>query len=269
MTISTASISAPASVSFARGFSLLAYAVRCEALRLLRVPAFTIPTLLFPIMFFALFALPHVGEEISKGVKAGPYMLASFGAYSMLSAALFSFGTSIASERGLGWNRLMRVTPMSPIMYLVAKAVNALFIGFVTLFALFAFAAVAGHVTMPVATWLTLLSRVLAGMIPFIALGLWIGYFGGPNSAAPLTNLIFLPMSFMSGLFTPLQYMPKFVQDIAPYLPAYHSGNLAWDAVGAGDGKNLVHVFWLVGYTIFFLAIAMIAYRRDEGKNFG
>ncbi|HEX2864597.1 MAG TPA: ABC transporter permease [Deinococcales bacterium] len=269
MTSTPVTLTAPARPALSRTVSLFATTVRCEIARLLRVPAFVIPTILFPIMFFTLFGLPNIGLEIVPGVKAGPYMLAAFGAYSMLSAALFSFGTSIATERGLGWNRLLRVTPMKPGVYLLAKAVNALIIGLITLLALFAFAAVAGHVTMTLGAWLSLLVRLLGGMIPFIALGLWIGYFGGPNSASPITNLIFLPMSFASGLFVPIHQLPKFVQDIAPYLPAYHSGNLAWDAVGGGDGKDLIHLAWLVGYTVFFLLIALIAYRKDEGKNFG
>src|SRR5688572_16966012 len=94
--------------------SALAYIIRCEVLKLLRIPAFSIPTLLFPIMFFAFFGLPNVGGEID-GRDAGSYILASYGAYAMISVALFSFGVSIAAERGLGWNKLLRTTPMHPL----------------------------------------------------------------------------------------------------------------------------------------------------------
>jgi len=107
-------------------------------------------------------------------------------------------------------------------------------------------------------------------MIPFVALGLLIGYVAGPNSAAAIANLIFLPLSFASGLFVPLAFMPTFIQQIAPYLPAYRTAQLAWTTIGAGDGSPLgVHLLWLGGYTVLFLALALAAYRRDEGKNYG
>ena len=107
-------------------------------------------------------------------------------------------------------------------------------------------------------------------MVPFVALGLFIGYIAGPNSAAAISNIIFLPLSFASGLFVPLDFLPGVVQRVAPYLPAYHVGQLGWTWLGAGDGAGLPrHVLWLAGYTAIFLALATIAYRRDEGKNFG
>ena len=105
-------------------------------------------------------------------------------------------------------------------------------------------------------------------MIPFVALGLFIGYLAGPNSAPAVANLIFLPLAFASGLFLPLDFLPDLVKKIAPYLPAYHSGQLGWGALGAGDGKGLgYHLVWIVGYTAVFLAL--VAYWRDEGKKYG
>jgi len=266
----TSTALSPARPRTATPFSSFGYLVRCELLKLARIPAFLIPTVLFPIMFFTFFGLPNVGNKMAGGADAGGYIMASFGAYTMLSAALFSFGVSIAGERGLGWNRLMRVTPMSPVSYFAAKTIIALLIGLFTLVLLYLFGAVVGRVSLPLATWAPLTIRTLMGMIPFVALGLWIGYVGGPNSAAGIANLIFLPMSFASGLFTPLQFLPKVVQDVAPYLPAYHSAQLAWDVLGAGDGRGFgAHALWLLGYTVVFLAMAVVAYRRDEGKNFG
>ena len=82
--------------------------------------------------------------------------------------------------------------------------------------------------------------------------------------------MIFLPLSFASGLLVPLQSLPTIVQRVAPYLPAYHTGQLGWTLLGAGDDKGMgVHALWVIGYTLVFLILALIAYRRDEGKNFG
>ena len=247
----------------------LAYLIRCEVIKLLRIPAFTIPTLVFPIMFFAFFGLPNVGGEIN-GFAAGPYIMASYGAYVVISVALFSFGVSIAAERGLGWNKLLRTTPLHPLTYFIAKIVMALMTGVLTLVGLFGFAIIAGGVSLGLLVWAKLVGALVLGMIPFVALGLWIGYATGPNSATAVANLIFLPIAFASGLLVPLAFMPSVIQQLAPYLPAYRSAQLAWTAIGAGDGSPLyVHLLWVAGYTGLFLALGLVAYRRDEGKTYG
>jgi len=105
--------------------------------------------------------------------------------------------------------------------------------------------------------------------VPFIALGFAIGYLSGPNVAPAAANLVYLPLAFASGLFLPLSQLPAFVQHIAPYLPAYHYGQLAWSAVGAASEPLWVATAWLAGFTVLFLAIALRAYRREESRKFG
>ena len=100
------------------------------------------------------------------------------------------------------------------------------------------------------------------------ALGFAIGYTAGPHAAPALANLIYLPLSFASGLFMPVSQLPGFVQRVAPYLPSYHYGQLAWSAVGARAEPLVVSLAWLAGYTVLFLAIAVRAYRREESRKF-
>ncbi|MFN8512346.1 MAG: ABC transporter permease [Chloroflexia bacterium] len=259
----------PAGAARKRVGSSLLYLIRCEILKLVRVPMFAIPTFVFPIMFFAMFGLPNLDNTIG-GIKAGPYMMASYGAYSVMSVALFSFGVAIAAERGLKWNRLLRATPLRPLTMFASKVAMALLFGAASLCGLFAFGAIVAGVRMAIPRWLELGGLLLVGMIPFVALGLFIGYLAGPNSAAAVANLIFLPLSFASGLFLPLEFLPEVMQKVAPYLPAYHTGQLGWGVLGAGDGKGFgYHFLWLAGYTAVFMALALVAYWRDEGKNFG
>lgn len=259
----------PAGAARVRPGSALLYLIRCEILKLIRVPMFAIPTFVFPIMFFAMFGLPNLNNTIG-GINAGAYMMASYGAYSVMSVAIFSFGAAIAAERGLGWNKLLRATPLRPMTTFTSKVAMALLFGAGSLAALFAFGAAVARVRLPLAQWLELGGLTVLGMIPFVALGLFIGYLAGPNSAPAVANLIFLPLSFASGFFLPLEFLPDVMQKVAPYLPAYHTGQLGWGALGAGDGEGLAyHLLWLAGYTALFLALAVVAYWRDEGKNFG
>jgi ABC-2 type transport system permease protein len=257
-----------ASVRVAPFVPMLAQASRCEFWRLVRVPAFSIPVIAFPVLFFALFGLPYAHDRIA-GVLVGSYTLASFGAYAIVSVALFSFGITVANDRGERTTVLMRATPLHPLAYLGGKVIATLAMSAITLVALFGFGALVGGVHLGAAAWFTVVIDLLAGVFPFITLGFAIGYLFGPNSAGAVLQIINLPMSFASGLFVPLPNLPGFVRAIAPFLPTYHLGQLAWGAVGAPVEPRLLSLVWLAGYTIAFMAIAVRAYYREETKTFG
>jgi ABC-2 type transport system permease protein len=248
----------------------LTYLTYTELLKVFRVPAFLVSIMLLPIMFFSFFGLTNKGHTLANGMNAAIYMLVGYAVFSVMMAGLLNFGINIALERGQGWYKLLRATALSSPMLFAAKIISGLLVGLASLVLLCGFAMLVGQISLPPTTWLAVIGYALISMLPFIALGLWLGYFAGPNSAPGIANLIFLPMSFCSGLFMPLESLPKFVQAIAPYLPAYHGAQLALTTLGGGDGSSImVHLLWLLGYTLLFLALAVWAFKRDEGRTFG
>jgi ABC-2 type transport system permease protein len=66
----------------------------------------------------------------------------------------------------------------------------------------------------------------------------------------------------------PLDRLPGFVQQIAPYLPTYHYAQLAWSAVGVPSEPLLTSLAWLAGYTALFMALTIRAYRREQTLKF-
>ena len=249
--------------------AVLAYQIYVEIVKTVRVPMFAVLTLVLPTLLFAMFGLPSV-DEVHDGVNAGRFMMASFGTYAIMGVALFSFGVAIASERGMGWNRLLRATPLRPTSLFVAKIAMAALFGLAALAVLYLFAAFVGHVSMELVGWCSLIGLLLVGMIPFVALGLWLGYIAGPSSAPVIANLMYLPLAFASGLFVPVEGLPPVVRSITPYLPSYHIAQLGWTYLGAGDGVGIPgHLLWLTGFTVVFLVLARWAYQRDEGRAFG
>ena len=241
---------------------------RSELLIRWRVPAFSVTNLVLPIVFFIFFGLPIAHLRSGDGVSIGAYLLASFGAYAVGNVMVYGFGIGVANERGMKIDRLMRASPLPPFVFMLAKVLTALLFALLALVLLIGFGIVAGGVRETPAVWATIITRLLAGSLPFIALGFAIGYSSGPNAAPALANLIYLPLSFASGLFMPLDRLPGFVQRIAPYLPSYHYGQLAWSAVGAPSEPLLTSLVWLAGYTALFMAVTMRAYRREQSLKF-
>ncbi len=248
--------------------TMLLAQTRSELLMRWRVPAFSVTNLILPIVFFTFFGLPVAHVVRGDGVSIGAYLLASFGAYAVGNVMVYGFGIGVANERGMKIDRLMRASPLPPLVFMLAKVVTALVFSLVALVLLIAFGIVVGGIHQTPGVWATIITRLLAGSLPFIALGFAIGYWSGPNAAPALANLIYLPLSFASGLFVPLNQLPAFIQTLAPYLPSYHYAQLAWSALGAGHESLGVSLLWLAGYTVLFLTPAVRSYRREERAKF-
>lgn len=243
--------------------------IKYEFLKLLRLPAFAIPTLLFPLMFYLFFGVGF-GKHNVGSVKMAAYLVATYGAFGVIGVSLFGFGVVIAVERGQGWVETKRTTPMPISAYFVSKIVMAMLFSTIIVVSLFALAALVNGIHLSLLQMLAILGVLVPGAITFSALGLAIGYLAGPNSASPIVNLVYLPMSFLSGLWVPIFVLPKPIQTIAFFLPPFHLSQLALRVLGAeGTGSPLVHVTAMLIATLVFGVFAWIGYRRDEGKMYG
>jgi len=241
-----------------------------EFLKLLRLPIYAISTIAFPLMFYVLFGLVLNQRQTVGSISVATYLLASYGAFGVIGASLFGFGVGVATERGQGWLQVKRASPMPPFAYFLAKLIMSSLFSLIVVLLLFTLGAAFGHVRMPLATWAALAGTLVMGALPFGAMGLAIGYFAGPNSAPAVCNVLYLPMAFASGLWVPMEFLPKFMQSIAPFLPPYHFVQLALAQVGARHiGGQWVHIAALNGFTLLFLVLAAVGYRRDEGKMYG
>ena len=247
--------------------------IKYEFLKALRMPQYSLPTILFPIVFYIFFGVVFGQRSVDSargGVKMSEYLIATYGAFGVIGAALFGFGVSVAVERGQGWLEVKRTTPMPIGAYFVAKLAMAMIFSAIIVVLLMIVAATLGGVTLDPWKSLALLGVLVAGSITFCALGLALGFIAGPNSAAPIVNLIYLPMAFLSGLWVPIMFLPKPVQTIAFWLPPYHFSQLALRVTGGSQGKSVVlHVGAMAAAAVLFGAVAYLGYRRDEGKTYG
>ncbi|MEO7068228.1 MAG: ABC transporter permease [Rhodanobacter sp.] len=233
---------------------------RSECLRYMRNPSFMLPIMLFPALFYLVFGV-LMGD--SEGRGAATYLLASYSVFGVMSPGLFGFGVSLAAERENGLLTLKRALPMPPGAYLLGKMVMAMVAAAVVVLLLLVMAFTLGHVTLGAAQAAILFVTGVLGVLPFCALGMWIGTIFKGQAAPGMLQLIYLPMSFLSGLWFPLPMLPKVLQQIAPIWPSYHLDMLALAAVGMKQGPLLGHVLVLVGFAAVFLWLAARRLRRN------
>jgi ABC-2 type transport system permease protein len=238
--------------------------IRFEFVKSLRTPAFAVPTLFFPIMFYLLFGV-FLGS-MRGNHEMSQYTFATYGVFGAMGPGLFGFGVSLAIEREQGLLTLKQALPQPPGAYLLARAAMAmLFVAIISVL-LDIMAVYVGHVPLTFSQGIRLFAINVLGALPFCAIGMWLGSLVSGAASPAIVNLIFLPMAFLSGLWLPLQFMPKFLSDLAPIWPAYHLAQLALGTVGAkSSGTVMGHVAVLAGVTLFFFLLAM---RRMHGSGF-
>jgi ABC-2 type transport system permease protein len=241
-----------------------------EFLKYLRLRMYTVSVLTFPIMFYVLFGLVLNSNQSIGETRVSTYLIPSYGTFGVIAASLFGTAAGLASDRGLGWLEVKRASPMPPFAYFAAKVATSLVFSTVIVLALFALGIAFGGVRMHFVSFAKLLAILVAGSLPFSAMGLALRYFTGPNSAPPTINLIYLPMSFCSGLWVPFMFLPKVVRQIALVLPPYHLSQLALGVVGAGTHESAIgHWEALAAFTMICLGIARIGFQRDQEKMYG
>ncbi len=227
---------------------------RYEFLRLLRTPSFAVPTLLFPVLFYLLFGV-LLGSRGGRG--ASEYLLATYGVFGVMGVALFGFGVSVALDRERGWLTWKRAMPMPPGAYLIAKMAMAMMFAAIISVMLALIAGSMAGVSLRPAQWAMLAMINILGVLPFAALGLWLGSLMGGQGAPAVINLIHLPMSFLSGLWLPLNLLPDAIARAAPIWPSYHLAQIALHVVGKDAGKPVgVHLMVLALTTLAFTALA-------------
>jgi ABC-2 type transport system permease protein len=76
-------------------------------------------------------------------------------------------------------------------------------------------------------------------------------------------------MAFFSGLWLPLQFLPHWIQRIAPFLPSYHLAQLSYGTLGfpMDHMSTLAHCNALAGFTLLFLGIDWILFRYANLKS--
>lgn len=256
---------ASADRTFGATLSIFAKETKYEFLKLLRTRTFSLSVIGFPLMFYVLFGIANRGNTMD-GMDAAKYILAGYCCFGMIGAALFGIGVGLASERSQGWLELKRSSPMPPLAYLVAKCITAQAFGLIIVGVLSTIAVLFAGVRLTGTELAMMLGMTLAGTVPFAAMALLIALLVPANAASGVVNLIYLPMSFMSGLWIPIKFLPKFLQPIAPYLPAYHLSQLMETVFGYQRRNASVTSHWvgLAGFFFLMIGASWAVFHRTE-----
>jgi ABC-2 type transport system permease protein len=239
----------------------LAFAhARAMTVELARHPAYVVPTLAFPAVFFLFFAVP-------AGRAEADVRMATFAGFAAIGVAFFQFGVGIAAERASPWEAYLRTLPVGVGIRLVARVLSAAVFAAAAASVVVGVAVLLTPVSLASLDWIELGAALLAGTAPFALLGVAIGYWAPPRAALPLANLLYLALSYAGGLWFRPQHLPEAAERVSSLLP---TRALADALAAAAAGRALPWRQWmaLVGFAAVFGVLAAWGYHRDEGRRY-
>ena len=231
-----------------------------ELRKTFRAPEFVIPTLALPFGFYLLF-----GIVLSGGSNAARALLATYGVFAVMGPAIFGFGAGVATERERGWLDVRRAAPAPAYSYIGAKLLMTMLFATFALMPIYAAAGFLGDVALSRSAWLGLFLSHLLAVAPFSLLGLALGFRFGANAAIAFSNLAFLILAVLGGLWFPIAFFPAVMQSLARWLPSFHLAEISLSVVGERSmASTPTHFIIVAVMTGLFALLAGLAWRRQR-----
>jgi ABC-2 type transport system permease protein len=238
----------------------------------LRNPRALFFTFAFPLMFVLLFNALNSGTRLDA--LAGPgqvafaqYYTPSIGIFGLAMACYTGLIFGIATARDAGLLKRVRGTPLPMWTYLGSWMGGTVLTGIASVVLMFGVAIPAFGVKLYADQLPAAIVSLLLGAACLSAVGLAVASLvKTADQAMPVAQITFLPLSFISGVFYPLQGAPHWLVQLANVFPLHH-------LVVAFDGAlqpNAPHHGWssdlwsLVAWTAVGLLVAVRRFSRES-----
>jgi ABC-2 type transport system permease protein len=182
------------------------------------------------------FAAPLTFESVeTRDLGYIDFLVPGIVGMTIMQLGLFGVAFGFVQLKRTGALRRLFATPTSPAYFLSAQVLSRLIIGLVQVAILFGVGIWFG--LQMFGDYFSLLVIVLIGSAIFLAVGFAIaGWAKNEDQAAPVANLVSLPMMFLSGVFFPREAMPDFLASVTQFMPLTYVNEALRAIVNEGAG---------------------------------
>lgn len=245
--------------------TMVARLTATEGRLFLREPAYLIFALLFPAALVAMLGgvVPGMRDHDPAlgGQRPIDLYIAVLVAMAIATVALSTLPAGLATYRERGVLRRLAVTPIGP-RYLVAAQLLVNLLAMLAAAALaVAVAAVAYGVPMP-ARPAAFAGALVLGSAATVAVGLVIAAFAPTGKgASAIGSVVYFPMLFFAGVWTPGPLMPDALDRVADFTPLGAVSHAMQDAWSGAPARPLLYAV-MVGYAVLAGAVAARGFAR-------
>ena len=212
-----------------------------------------------------------LGEGLGVRLLYNPQMKSAYnfvpaimGMLLMLVCAMMT-SISIVREKERGTMEVLLVSPVRPLMVIIAKAVPYLVLAFLILITILLMGRYVLNVPLQGSVvWIVVVSLIY--ILLALSLGLLISNIANSQLMALLLSamVLLMPIVMLSGMLFPIESMPPVLQWISAIVPPryYIEAMRKLMIMGVGIGEVLREVMILTGMTVFLLAVSLTKFNN-------
>lgn len=221
-----------------------------------RNPAAVFFTVLFPIVLLLIFATVFGDQtiDVAGGIEITTYYVPAIITLAVVSATMQTLAMSLVIAREEGRLKRGRGTPMPAWVFIAGRVGNSIVVAALMLALVALLGRLLYGVPIPWERAPELLVVLVVGAASFCCLGIALtAAIPSQDAAAPIANVILLPLYFLSGVFIPDDELPSGVIDFANHFPIRPFFQSFFDAYVLGSAQTLawdhlaVVAIWGVG----------------------
>jgi len=229
--------------------TLLLHQLRYDQKVFWRNPAAVFFTVLFPVVLLLIFATIFGDQTVGGrgGIEVTTYYVPAIITLATVSATMQTLAMSLVIAREDGRLKRGRGTPMPAWVFIAGRIGNSVVVAVVMLVLVSALGRVLYGVPIPWQRAPDLLAVLAVGAASFCCLGIALtALIPSQDAAAPIVNVLLLPLYFLSGVFVPDDELPEGVIDFANHFPIRPFFQAIFDAYLPGNGPALAWSHLLV-----------------------
>ena len=204
--------------------------------------------------------IKNVSNEIAEmnyqGYKG--FIVPGIAAMAIMQNGIFSVVFTLLSYKNQGVLKRLKAAPISPSHFIVGHLISRVTIIILQTFVLLLMGVFVLDVSIGqgnIFAWINILFLSFLGGILFLAIGLAISSLAPNEDSAPaIANLVTFPMLFLSGVFFPIDFLPRIIGYISNLLPLTHLAQGI--RLSALYGNSSIMTMPQIGITFAWLALS-------------
>ena len=233
----------------------------------LRNPRALVFTFAFPLILIVLFSALNGNAKVDaygEHIRFAQFYTPAIAIFSLVAACYTSLVLGIATARDQGLLKRVRGTPLPMSIYLGSWVTGAALTGIAAIVLLFVVAIPAFGVDIYASTLPAAIVTLLLGAACLASLGVAVASLvKNADQAQPVVQLTFLPLSFISGIWFPLDSAPNWLVSVAHIFPLSHLVQSFSASFTPGGGWELGHLAVLALWTVGALLVAVRRFRWE------
>lgn len=230
-----------------------------------RIPIALIGSLAFPSLALLFFVVPQ--RTVADDPVFATQAVISLCVFAVMSNALFSFGLNISEAREKPWDPYLRTLPAPGVARVLAHVFSTGAMGLAAIIPVIVIGGLATAAEAPLGNVLAGFVALAVSGLPFMFIGICIGYSMPSKAAIAVVQVVMFALAFIGGLFLPPFLFADWLNTISMFTPSRQARELVIWAVQGGDLEPWV---WLgvLAWTVVTFALALLLFRRDEGRRY-